>query len=72
MHVAVYLPLVVPVLAAIAARPLADRCRPPPRRALAASALALALASSAVLGMLALSALVRVRSSPRSGTCHDR
>jgi Zn-dependent protease with chaperone function len=61
VHVAVYLPLVVPVLAAIAARPLADRL--PPAAAtwlLAASALALALASSAVLGMLALSALVRV------------
>ncbi len=61
MHVAVYLPLVVPVLAALAARPLADRL--PPAAAtwlLAASALALALASSAVLGMLALSALVRI------------
>ena len=61
MHFAVYLPLVVPVLAALAARPLADRL--PPAAAtwlLAASALALALASSAVLGMLALSALVRI------------
>jgi Zn-dependent protease with chaperone function len=61
VHVAVYLPLVVPVLAALAARPLADRL--PPAAAtwlLAASALALALASSAVLGMLALSALVRI------------
>jgi Zn-dependent protease with chaperone function len=61
VHAAVYLPLVVPVLAALAARPLADRL--PPAAAtwlLAASALALALASSAVLGMLALSALVRI------------
>ncbi len=61
MHVAVYLPLVVPVFAALAARPLADRL--PPAAAtwlLAASALALALASSAVLGLLALSALVRI------------
>jgi hypothetical protein len=61
VHVAVYLPLVVPVFAALAARPLADRL--PPAAAtwlLAASALALALASSAVLGMLALSALVRI------------
>ena len=61
MHFAVYLPLVVPVVAALAARPLADRL--PPAAAtwlLAASALALALASSAVLGMLALSALVRI------------
>jgi Zn-dependent protease with chaperone function len=58
---AVYLPLVVPVVAALAARPLADRL--PPAAAtwlLAASALVLALASSAVLGMLALSALVRI------------
>jgi Zn-dependent protease with chaperone function len=61
VHFAVYLPLVVPVLAALAARPLADRL--PPAAAtwlLAASALVLALASSAVLGMLALSALVRI------------
>jgi Zn-dependent protease with chaperone function len=61
VHVAVYLPLILPVLAALAARPLADRL--PPAAAtwlLAASALALAFASSAVLGMLALSALVRV------------
>jgi Zn-dependent protease with chaperone function len=61
VHVAVYLPLVVPVFAALAARPLADRL--PPAAAtwlLTASALALALASSAVLGLLALSALVRL------------
>jgi Peptidase family M48 len=61
MHLAIYLPLVIPVLAALAARPLADRL--PPVAAtwlLAASSLALALASSAVLGLLALSALVRV------------
>ncbi|HEY7278516.1 MAG TPA: M56 family metallopeptidase [Trebonia sp.] len=61
MHVAVYLPLIVPALAALAARPLADRL--PPAAAtwlLTASGLALALASSAVLGMLALSALVRI------------
>ena len=61
VHVAVYLPLIVPAFAALAARPLADRL--PPAAAtwlLAGSALALALASSAVLGMLALSALVQV------------
>jgi Zn-dependent protease with chaperone function len=61
MHVAVYLPLIVPALAALAARPAADRL--PPAAAtwlLTASALALALASSAVLGMLTLSALVRI------------
>jgi hypothetical protein len=61
VRVAVYLPLIVPVLAALAARPLADRL--PPAAAtwlLTAGALALALASSAVLGLAALSALVRL------------
>jgi Zn-dependent protease with chaperone function len=61
VNLAVYLPLIIPVLAALAARPIADRL--PPAAAtwlLAASALALALASSTVLGMLALSALVRI------------
>jgi Zn-dependent protease with chaperone function len=61
MHLVVYLPLVVPLLAAAAARPLAGRL--PPVAAtwlLTLSALALALASSAVLGMLALTALVRI------------
>jgi Zn-dependent protease with chaperone function len=61
MHVAVYLPLLMPLLAAAAAGPLAGRL--PPAVAtwlLALSALALALASSAVLGILALTALVRI------------
>jgi hypothetical protein len=61
MHVAVYLPLVIPLFAAVSARALVDRL--PPQAAawlLAASALALALASSAVLGLLALSALIRL------------
>jgi len=61
MHLAIYLPLVVPLIAAVAARPLADRL--PPVAAtwlLTGSALALAAASSAVLGLLALSALVRI------------
>jgi Peptidase family M48 len=61
MHLAVYLPLVIPALAALAARPLADRL--PPVAAtwlLAGSSLALAAASSAVLGLLALSAFVRI------------
>jgi hypothetical protein len=61
MHLAVYLPLVIPVLAALVARPLADRL--PPGAAtwlLAGSSLALAVASSAVLGLLAMTALVRV------------
>jgi Zn-dependent protease with chaperone function len=61
VHVAIYLPLVIPLLAALAARPLAERL--PPAAAtwlLAASSVALALASSAVLGLLALSALIRI------------
>src|SRR6516165_425029 len=61
MHLAVYLPLLMPLLAAMAAGPLAARL--PPAGAtwlLALSALALALASSAVLGILALTALVRI------------
>ena len=48
MHVAVYLPLLMPLLAAVAARPLAGRL--PPAVAtwlLVLTALALALASSA-------------------------
>ena len=61
MHLAVYLPLLMPLLASVAARPLSERL--PPVAAtwlLAVSAVALALASSAVLGMLALTALVRI------------
>lgn len=58
---AIYLPLVVPLVAAIAARPLAERL--PPRTAawlLAVSALTLAAASSAVLGLVALAAAMRL------------
>ena len=61
MHLAVYLPLLMPLLAAAAAWPLAGRL--PPVAAtwlLAGSAVALAAASSAVLGLLALTALVRI------------
>jgi hypothetical protein len=61
VHLAVYLPLVIPVLAALAARPLANRL--PPAAAtwlLAGSSLALAVASSAVLGLLAMTAFTRV------------
>jgi len=61
MHLAVYLPLVMPLLAAAAARPLAGRL--PPVAAtwlLAGSAVALAAASSAVLGLLTLTALIRI------------
>ncbi|HEX6449793.1 MAG TPA: M56 family metallopeptidase [Trebonia sp.] len=57
----VYLPLVVPLLAAVAARPLSERL--PPAAAtwlLSVSAVLLAAASSAVLGMLALTAVVRL------------
>ena len=61
MHLAIYLPLVMPLLAAVAAWPLAERL--PPAAAtwlLVLSSAALAAASSAVLGMLALTALVRI------------
>jgi Zn-dependent protease with chaperone function len=61
MHMAVYIPIIIPALAALVARPLADRL--PPAAAtwlLAGSALALATASSAVLGLLGLTALGRV------------
>jgi len=61
MRVAVYLPLVLPLIAAVAARPVAERM--PPAAAtwlLSLSALLLAAASSAVLGLLALTAVVRL------------
>jgi len=61
MHLAIYLPLVMPLLAAVAAWPLAERL--PPAAAtwlLVLSSVALAAASSAVLGMLALTAVVRI------------
>lgn len=61
MHLAVYVPLLIPVLAALAARPLADRLPPAAGTwLLAAGALTLATASSAVLGLLTLTALARV------------
>ena len=61
MPLTICLPLLLPLLAAAAARPLAGRL--PPAAAswlLAGSALALAAASSAVLGVLALTALLRI------------
>jgi Zn-dependent protease with chaperone function len=61
MHVLVWLPLVIPAIAALAARPLADRL--PPRTAtwlLAASSVILAAASCGVLGLLALAAAMRI------------
>jgi beta-lactamase regulating signal transducer with metallopeptidase domain len=61
MRYAVYLPLLFPLLAALAARPLGERL--PPRLAtwlLTAGALMLATASSLVLGMLAITGLIRI------------
>jgi hypothetical protein len=61
MHLAVYLPLLLPALAALAARPLADHLNP--RLAtwlLTVSAVALAAASSLALGLLALAGLARI------------
>jgi Zn-dependent protease with chaperone function len=61
MHLLVYLPLAIPLLAAISARRLAELL--PPRTAtwlLVGSGLALATASCAVLGLLALSAALRI------------
>src|ERR1700733_1059180 len=61
MHLVIYLPLVVSVLAAVAARPLAERL--PPRTAawlLTGAAVVLAAATGAGLGLLALAAAVRL------------
>jgi hypothetical protein len=61
------LPLVIPVIVAGAARPLADRL--PPRTAtwlLAASAVVLAWASCGVLGVLALAGALRSPARPPS------
>ncbi len=61
MHVLYWLPLVIPLIAAMAARPLADRL--PPRTAtwlLASGAVVLAGASCGVLGVLALAAALRL------------
>ncbi len=59
MRVMVFLPLIVPVLAAAGARPLAERL--PPRTAtwlLTLSSVVLAVASGAVLGLLALAGAI--------------
>jgi Zn-dependent protease with chaperone function len=61
MHVLVWLPLVIPAIAALAAGPLAERL--PPRTAtwlLVASAVILAGASCGALGLLALAAAMRI------------
>lgn len=62
LRAAVFVPLLVPALAALTARTLTRRL-PPAAAAwlLTVSAVALALASWAVLGVLALSAVVRIR-----------
>ena len=61
MRLAVYLPLLCPLLAALLARPISERLEP--RTAtwvLTVSAVVLALASWVALGVLAATALVRV------------
>ncbi|MFG3202080.1 M56 family metallopeptidase [Streptomyces sp. NPDC048192] len=68
MHLLVYLPLLFPLPAAVAARPLADRLEP--RLAtwlLTTCALALAALSSAALGVLAVAGLVRWSPAARLG-----
>ncbi|MFI6686421.1 M56 family metallopeptidase [Streptomyces sp. NPDC050485] len=63
MHLAVYLPLLLPLFAVPAARPLADRLEP--RLAtwlLTVGAVVLAAGSTTVLGLLALAGLVRIPS----------
>jgi len=61
MRVAVYLPLLLSLIAPLAARPLSERCEP--RLAtwlLTASALVLGATGTASLGMLAVTGLIRV------------
>ncbi|MCC9309345.1 M56 family metallopeptidase [Kitasatospora sp. RB6PN24] len=61
MHVAVYLPLLFPLPAALLARPVGERL--PPRPAtwlLTVGALVLAAAGTAALGMLAVTGLIRI------------
>jgi hypothetical protein len=61
MRIAVYLPLVMPVLAAVLARPVADRLRP--RAAvwvLTLAAVVLAAATAAALGLLAAAGLAQL------------
>ncbi|UXY25294.1 M56 family metallopeptidase [Streptomyces sp. HUAS TT20] len=61
MHVAVYLPLLLSLIAPLGARPLAERCEP--RLAtclLTTSALVLGAATTISLGLLAVAGLVRI------------
>ncbi|MET8750781.1 M56 family metallopeptidase [Streptomyces sp. NPDC004667] len=61
MHLAVYLPLLFPLLAAPGARWLDDRLHPrPATMLLTGGALVLAAGSTTVLGLLALAGLVRI------------
>ncbi|MEV6865084.1 M56 family metallopeptidase [Streptosporangium subroseum] len=61
MHLAVYLPLLLPILAALATRPLTNRLNPKLATwLLTVSAVALAAASSAALALLALAGLARI------------
>jgi hypothetical protein len=61
MRFAVYLPLLLPVVAALTARPLSERLAPRPATwLLTASAVLLAAASSAALGLLMLTGLARI------------
>src|SRR5208283_3176857 len=61
VHLAIYLPLAAPLAAAAGARPIASRL--PPQAAtwlLTAAAVALAALSTAVLGLIACTALLRI------------
>ncbi|TFV33699.1 hypothetical protein E4K10_39285 [Streptomyces sp. T1317-0309] len=61
MHVAVYVPLLLSLLAPLGARPLAERCEP--RLAtwlLTTASLVLGAASTVSLGLLAVTGLVRI------------
>jgi hypothetical protein len=62
MHIAVYLPLLLSLIAPLGARPLSERCEP--RLAtwlLTASAVVLAAASTTVLALLAVTGVIRIR-----------
>jgi|HubBroStandDraft_5_1064220.scaffolds.fasta_scaffold45549_2 Zn-dependent protease with chaperone function len=68
MHLLVYVPLLAPVLAAVCARPLADRLHPAAATwLLTLSALTLAAASCAMLGLIALAAALRLPAVAAAG-----
>ncbi|MCX4749226.1 M56 family metallopeptidase [Kitasatospora sp. NBC_01287] len=61
MHLSLYLPLLFPLVATVSARPLAERLEPRVATwVLTGAALALAAASSLVLGLLTVAGLVRI------------